>query len=109
MPAGSLDLPLDVRGTAFQQQVWQVLRGIPPGETVSYAQLAHRMGRPGSARAVASAVASNGIAVAIPCHRVIGSDGSLRGYRWGLNRKAGLLRGEREANQASASNKTKPD
>jgi AraC family transcriptional regulator of adaptative response/methylated-DNA-[protein]-cysteine methyltransferase len=87
MPAGSLDLPLDVQGTVFQQHVWQVLQTVPAGETVTYAQVAHRVGKPSAVRAVARAIASNRLAVAIPCHRVIGSDGGLRGYRWGLERK----------------------
>ena len=98
MPAGSLDLPLDVKGTAFQQQVWQVLRGVPAGETMTYAQVAREIGKPNAVRAVARAVASNHLAVAIPCHRVIGTDGKLRGYRWGLERKQQLLEREREAN-----------
>jgi AraC family transcriptional regulator of adaptative response/methylated-DNA-[protein]-cysteine methyltransferase len=98
MPAGSLDLPLDVQGTAFQQHVWQVLQSVPAGETVTYAQVAHRVGKPTAVRAVARAIASNRLAVAIPCHRVIGSDGELRGYRWGLERKEQLLERERKAN-----------
>ncbi len=96
-PAQGLDLPLDVQGTAFQQRVWQVLREIPAGQTVSYAQLAQRVGLPRGARAVASACAANALAVAIPCHRVVRQDGSLSGYRWGVDRKAVLL--EREAEQ----------
>ncbi len=99
LPSGSLDLPLDVQGTAFQQQVWQVLQSVPAGETVTYADVARRMGKPRAVRAVAGAVGSNRIAVAIPCHRVIGSDGELHGYRWGLQRKAQLLDSEREANK----------
>ena len=98
VPAGSLDLPLDVQGTAFQQHVWQVLQDVPAGETVTYAQVAHRVGKPNAARAVARAIASNHLAVAIPCHRVIGSDGELRGYRWGVDRKEQLLDRERKAN-----------
>jgi len=94
-PALGLDLPLDVRGTAFQQRVWQALREIPAGATVSYAQVAGRIGAPGSVRAVAQACAANTIAVAIPCHRVIRNDGGLSGYRWGVERKRALL--EREA------------
>ncbi len=85
------DLPLDVRGTAFQQRVWQALRQIPPGETASYAQIAQRIGAPKSVRAVAQACASNTLAVAIPCHRVVRSDGALSGYRWGVARKQALL------------------
>jgi AraC family transcriptional regulator, regulatory protein of adaptative response / methylated-DNA-[protein]-cysteine methyltransferase len=94
-PAQGLDLPLDLRGTAFQHRVWQALRKIRPGTTLSYSDLARRLGVPGSARAVAGAVAANALAVAIPCHRVIRQDGSLSGYRWGVTRKRTLL--EREA------------
>lgn len=89
------DLPLDVRGTAFQQRVWQALRRIPPGQTASYADIAARIGSPKAVRAVAQACASNTLAVAIPCHRVVRSDGALSGYRWGVARKRALL--EREA------------
>jgi len=85
------DLPLDVRGTAFQQRVWQALRQIPPGETVSYARIANAIGSPRSVRAVAGACAANTLAVAIPCHRVVRSDGALSGYRWGVERKQELL------------------
>jgi len=88
-------LPLDIRGTAFQQTVWQALRAIPPGVTLSYADLAARLGRPGSARAVASACAANGLAIVIPCHRIVRGDGSLSGYRWGVERKRTLLARER--------------
>jgi AraC family transcriptional regulator of adaptative response/methylated-DNA-[protein]-cysteine methyltransferase len=93
-PAIGLDLPLDVRGTAFQQRVWQALREIPAGQTVSYAELAERVGLPAGARAVAGACAANPVAVAIPCHRVVRNDGSISGYRWGVERKQALL--ERE-------------
>ncbi|MGV7209360.1 bifunctional DNA-binding transcriptional regulator/O6-methylguanine-DNA methyltransferase Ada [Oxalobacteraceae bacterium A2-2] len=93
-PQLGLDLPLDVRGTAFQQRVWQVLREIPAGRTVSYAELAQMVGLPRGARAVASACAANAIAVAIPCHRVVRNDGGLSGYRWGVDRKAELLKRE---------------
>ena len=96
-PALGLDLPLDIRGTAFQLRVWEALRAIPPGETASYAQVARRIGRPGASRAVAAACASNPVAVAIPCHRVVRTDGSLSGYRWGVQRKAALLERERAA------------
>ena len=89
-----LDLPLDVRGTAFQQRVWQALREIPAGETVSYTELARRIGAPKSVRAVAQACGANRLAVAIPCHRVVRNDGALSGYRWGVERKRTLL--ERE-------------
>ena len=94
-PALGLDLPLDVRGTAFQQRVWQALREIPAGSTVSYAELARRIGLPTGARAVAGACAANALAVAIPCHRVVRNDGALSGYRWGVERKQQLL--DREA------------
>jgi AraC family transcriptional regulator of adaptative response/methylated-DNA-[protein]-cysteine methyltransferase len=93
-PGIGLDLPLDVRGTAFQQRVWQALRQIPAGQTVSYAELAERVGLPAGARAVAGACAANPVAVAIPCHRVVRNDGSISGYRWGVERKQALL--ERE-------------
>jgi AraC family transcriptional regulator, regulatory protein of adaptative response / methylated-DNA-[protein]-cysteine methyltransferase len=94
-PAIGLDLPLDVRGTAFQQRVWQALRKIPAGSTASYSDIAQRIGAPKSVRAVAHACAANTIAIAIPCHRVVRSDGALSGYRWGVERKRALL--EREA------------
>ncbi|WLI88525.1 bifunctional DNA-binding transcriptional regulator/O6-methylguanine-DNA methyltransferase Ada [Massilia sp. R2A-15] len=93
-PAIGLDLPLDVRGTAFQQRVWQALRAIPAGETVSYAELAERVGIAQGARAIAGACAANPVAVAIPCHRVVRQDGSISGYRWGVERKAALLKRE---------------
>jgi len=94
-PGIGLDLPLDIRGTAFQQRVWQALRQIPVGETVSYSAIARRIGCPRSARAVAGACAANNLAVAIPCHRVIRNDGSLSRYAWGVDRKRTLL--DREA------------
>lgn len=94
-PSRGLDLPLDVRGTAFQQLVWQALRDIPPGHTATYTDIAHRIGAPKSVRAVAGACAANAIAVAIPCHRVVRNDGSLSGYRWGIERKRSLI--DREA------------
>lgn len=90
-PALGLDLPLDVRGTAFQQRVWQALREVPAGSTVSYTELAERIGAPNAVRAVASACAANTLAVAIPCHRVIRTDGAISGYRWGVDRKRKLL------------------
>ena len=90
-PGLGLDLPLDVRGTAFQQRVWQALREIPAGRTASYAQVANRIGEPAAVRAVAQACGANSIAVAIPCHRVIRNDGGLSGYRWGVERKQALL------------------
>lgn len=97
MPRLGLNLPLDVRGTAFQQRVWQALREIPVGQTASYAEIAQRIGAPQAVRAVAGACAANALAVAIPCHRVVRTDGSLSGYRWGVERKRALL--AREAAQ----------
>lgn len=96
-PKLGLDLPLDIRGTAFQQRVWQALRNISVGATVSYAEVARRIGLPKAARAVADACASNNLAVAIPCHRVVRSDGTLTGYAWGVDRKRALL--GRESNR----------
>jgi AraC family transcriptional regulator, regulatory protein of adaptative response / methylated-DNA-[protein]-cysteine methyltransferase len=96
-PGRGLDLPLDVRGTAFQKRVWQALRRIPAGKTVSYTELAKRIGAPESVRAVAGACAANLLAVAIPCHRVVRNDGGLSGYRWGVERKRALI--EREKNK----------
>ena len=90
-PSSSFPLPLDVYGTAFQQKVWQALRDIPAGQTATYAEVARKIGQPTAARAVAQACATNHLAVAIPCHRVVGSNGDLRGYRWGPERKARLL------------------
>ena len=98
-PRLGLALPLDIQGTAFQQRVWQALQKIPAGQTLSYSELARQMGMPQSARAVASAVAANPIAVAVPCHRVLRNDGSISGYRWGVERKRALLL--REAQQCS--------
>ncbi len=96
-PTVGLDLPLDIRGTAFQQQVWEALRKIEPGTTASYTEIAARIGRPQAVRAVARACGANAIAVAIPCHRVVRTDGSLSGYRWGVERKGELIRRERGA------------
>jgi AraC family transcriptional regulator, regulatory protein of adaptative response / methylated-DNA-[protein]-cysteine methyltransferase len=90
-PAHGLDLPLDVRGTAFQRRVWQALREVAPGATASYADIARRIGAPQAVRAVAHACAANELAVAIPCHRIVRTDGSLSGYRWGVERKCALL------------------
>jgi AraC family transcriptional regulator of adaptative response/methylated-DNA-[protein]-cysteine methyltransferase len=98
-PGIGLDLPLDVRGTAFQQRVWQALREIRVGETVCYAEIARRIGSPKAARAVAAACAANKLAIAIPCHRVVRKDGSLYGYDWGVARKRALL--DREASGKS--------
>jgi AraC family transcriptional regulator of adaptative response/methylated-DNA-[protein]-cysteine methyltransferase len=94
-PGSNLDAPLDIRGTAFQHRVWDALRRIPVGSTASYTEIAEIIGAPKSARAVARACASNPIAVAIPCHRVVRSDGSLSGYRGGVDRKRALLAKER--------------
>lgn len=94
-PKAGCDLPLDVRGTVFQQKVWQALRRIPPGKTMSYTEIARRIGAPKAVRAVAGACAANTVAALIPCHRVVRSDGTLSGYRWGVARKRALL--EREA------------
>jgi len=94
-PAVGLDLPLDIRGTAFQRRVWQALRQIPAGSTTSYSEIARRIGSPKSVRAVAQACGANTLAVAIPCHRMVKHDGTLSGYRWGVERKRALL--EREA------------
>ena len=93
-PSQRLDLPIDVRGTAFQHLVWTALRDIPPGATASYSDIAKRIGRPKSVRAVASACGANPVAVVIPCHRVVRSDGALSGYRWGIERKRALLQKE---------------
>lgn len=95
-PQKSIDLPLDIQGTAFQQQVWQALQTIAPGTTLSYTEVAESISKPKAVRAVANACANNPVAVVIPCHRVIGSDGSLKGYRWGCDRKQSLLTQEAE-------------
>jgi AraC family transcriptional regulator of adaptative response/methylated-DNA-[protein]-cysteine methyltransferase len=96
-PNAALALPLDLRGTAFQRRVWEALQRIPLGETRSYAGLAAEIGNPAAVRAVARACARNPVALAVPCHRVVGSSGDLTGYRWGTPRKAALLAGERRA------------
>ncbi len=98
--SSAADLPLDIQGTAFQRRVWQALRAIPPGTTQSYTQIAAAIGAPGSVRAVAGACAANPIAIIVPCHRVVRSDGALSGYRWGIERKRALL--ERECADTSA-------
>lgn len=90
-PQATCEVALDVRGTEFQQRVWRALQTIPMGHTVSYAQLAQQLGQPTAARAVAAACAANPVAVLVPCHRVVRSDGQLAGYRWGLARKQALL------------------
>ncbi len=100
-PQLGLDLPLDVRGTAFQQRVWQALREIPAGSTLSYADVACKIGSPKSVRAVAGACGANHIAIAIPCHRVVRTDGNLSGYRWGVERKRTLLAREGVAHPTS--------
>jgi len=94
-PQIGIDLPLDLRGTVFQQRVWQALRAIPAGQTTSYSEIARRLGLPRAVRAVASAIAANPLAVAVLCHRVVRSSGALSGYRWGVGRKKKLL--ERES------------
>lgn len=95
-PRRELALPLDIRGTVFQDRVWRALRAIPPGTTLSYAQLADQLQQPQAVRAVAGACAANSLAVVIPCHRIVRSDGALSGYRWGAERKRELLRRERQ-------------
>jgi AraC family transcriptional regulator, regulatory protein of adaptative response / methylated-DNA-[protein]-cysteine methyltransferase len=100
-PKQALDLPLDLRGTAFQQRVWRTLSRIPPGETRSYAEVARMMGDAKAVRAVARSCAQNPVPLAVPCHRVIGSDGSLTGYRWGVPRKRVLLEREGAISQSS--------
>jgi len=91
----AIELPMDVRGTAFQQRVWRELQAIPRGETRTYSDVAAAIGSPKSVRAVAGACAANPVAVVVPCHRVVGKDGSLTGYRWGVERKRTLLENER--------------
>lgn len=96
-PADALDLALDIGGTPFQRRVWETLRTIPAGKTMSYAEVAYRIGAPKAVRGVARACAANPLALAVPCHRVVRSDGGLGGYRWGIARKRALL--AREAGQ----------
>ena len=93
-PASQLDVALDIRGSSFQRRVWDTLRTIPAGLTASYAEIAKRLDAPNAVRAVAGACAANPLAVAIPCHRVVRSDGGLSGYRWGVGRKEALLKAE---------------
>ncbi|OEU51114.1 MAG: hypothetical protein BA866_14085 [Desulfobulbaceae bacterium S5133MH15] len=95
-PEDTFQIPLDIQGTAFQQQVWKVLREIKPGETMSYTDVAERVGKPNAVRAVASACASNKLAVVIPCHRVVSKTGEMGGYRWATERKKKLLQLEKE-------------
>lgn len=102
-PGEALALPLDIRGTAFQRRVWQVLRSIPVGSTLSYAEVAARLGSPSASRAVAGACAANALAVAIPCHRVVAASGALSGYRWGTQRKRDLLAREAAADTHAGS------
>jgi AraC family transcriptional regulator of adaptative response/methylated-DNA-[protein]-cysteine methyltransferase len=101
-PQLGLDLPLDVRGTAFQRRVWHALSKIPVGSTASYAEIARAIGAPHAARAVAQACGANSLAVAIPCHRVIRSDGAMSGYRWGVERKRALLQREAQTSTHAA-------
>jgi AraC family transcriptional regulator, regulatory protein of adaptative response / methylated-DNA-[protein]-cysteine methyltransferase len=96
-PEQNLDLPLDIRGTAFQARVWRALQKIPLGRTASYSEIARALGQPKAVRAVAQACAANNLALLVPCHRVIREDGDLAGYRWGLERKRALIEREREA------------
>jgi len=96
------DIPLDIQGTAFQQRVWNALRQIPRGQTRSYTEVAQSIGSPKAVRAVANACASNPVALVVPCHRVVQSNGKLAGYRWGVERKAALLRKESQTGNASA-------
>ncbi len=97
-PGEDAGLPLDLRGTAFQERVWRALREIPAGTTASYAEIAATIGQPGAARGVATACAANAVAIAVPCHRVVHKDGTISGYRWGVERKAALIERERETN-----------
>ncbi len=106
LPATGLKLPLDIQGTAFQQRVWKLLTRIPCGQTTTYTELAEQLGKPEAVRAVASACAANQIAIAIPCHRVVRRDGSLAGYRWGVERKAALLQLEQRPDEAVNSPKS---
>ena len=99
LPREALDLPVDIQGTAFQSRVWRALRDIPLGKTETYGEVARRLGEPKAARAVASACARNHVALLIPCHRVVASDGSLAGYRWGVRRKGNLLQRETQAQE----------
>ena len=105
-PSSTWHLPLDIQGTVFQERVWRALRDIPPGSTASYTDIAERIGSPKAVRAVAQACAANRIAVVIPCHRVIRQDGSLSGYRWGIERKTALLDREQAASTHSAEKKS---
>jgi AraC family transcriptional regulator of adaptative response/methylated-DNA-[protein]-cysteine methyltransferase len=101
------ELPVDVRATAFQRRVWQALRRIPPGETRSYSQIARSIGQPTAVRAVARACATNPVALVVPCHRAIRDDGSLAGYRWGIERKELLI--ARESDRAQPGQAAEPE
>jgi AraC family transcriptional regulator of adaptative response/methylated-DNA-[protein]-cysteine methyltransferase len=101
MPLGVLSLPLDIRGTAFQERVWRELRKIPPGATASYGEIARRLKMPKAARAVARACAANPAAIAVPCHRAVRGDGGMGGYRWGVQRKRAMLERENRENPLS--------
>lgn len=101
-PRTGFELPLDIQGSAFQQRVWMALRAVPPGSTVSYGEVAARIGNPRAVRAVATACAANSIAVVIPCHRVVRSNGDLAGYRWGIERKRALLEREKKEKEPAA-------
>lgn len=107
-PGLGVHLPLDIRGTAFQRRVWQALRRISPGSTVSYTEIARRIGMPKAVRAVARTCGANALAVAIPCHRVVRSDGSLSGYRWGVERKRALLERESRARPVTGASSLPP-
>ncbi len=91
LPQAGVEITLDIPGTPFQQRVWAALRQVPPGKTVTYSEIARQIGAPGAARAVGAACAANPAAIVIPCHRIVGGDGSLTGYRWGIERKRALL------------------
>ena len=95
-PGEAFELPLDIQGTVFQHKVWQALRQIPPGATRTYREIAEALGQPTATRAVANACGANPVAVAVPCHRVVRTDGGLGGYRWGIERKRALLERELE-------------
>lgn len=101
-PRGAIDLPLDIRGTAFQRQVWQVLKEVPAGSTISYREIARRIGMPKEAGAVIRACAANKLAVVIPCHRAIRHGNNVAGYRWGTERKRALLAAEQNRSSADA-------
>lgn len=101
-PSRTLDLPLDIRGTAFQARVWRALQKIPLGRTATYSEIARQLGQPTAVRAVARACAANDLAIVVPCHRVVREDGDLAGYRWGIERKRALLARERDAANSDA-------